>query len=249
MRDAYEKSNHSTQMAFVLGSILRKLEHEDEGRRLLEEAASRGFGAALLKLGEISYYSGHYPDAAKYWKGARDAGMGEATFVLAKLYQDGMGVQKDMQRAEELFRKSMSEGYCEACSNLALILAKKGSHEVLDVLEKGIDLDSTVCYLQAAHLLSRQFGDEKKQKRVKIAHARHDPRAEKVMKRQQLSPLRVPGPQVADTDPMSVNACAACLAKISDLNQCSLCKEVCYCGRQCQQADWRAKHSRLCTGR
>ena len=41
-------------------------------------------------------------------------------------------------------------------------------------------------------------------------------------------------------------SCALCNAKDKKLYRCKACEKVWYCGRECQKADWKAKHSEEC---
>ena len=124
------------------------------GHSLLNNTASLGFGPALVKLGQISFACGCFKAAFEYFKAASHANMGEGTHVLAGMYRDRMvGIQQDMQRAEELCRKAIQEGHYEACNNLTVILSNKANCpsdpnvlEALEAWEQSLKINLTSCF-------------------------------------------------------------------------------------------------------
>jgi TPR repeat protein len=253
-------------MTYILGMTLVEIWDGQEGLPLLEDAARRGSGAACILLGQRCFAAKRYEDARKYWQGASDAGIGEGTCALARLYREGLGVRQDVRCAVELYRKSSIEGFYEANNNLGVVLLNyQDEFRGLDVIagaleafEKGLAMDHTICFINVAGVISgRWVGrvdlaelDKKTRKRVealvKIANARHDVRADWYMERMSISPLQVRGRQAEDNDPMSLEACAACLLKTTELMACGKCHSVYYCSIECQKADWLARHKKVC---
>lgn len=271
VRNTYEQSGRSLQMTHVMGCLLKEFGHPQESTRMLEDAARRGFGPAMLQLGKRAFSASRYDRAVEYWTGACNANLGEGTCALARMYRDGLGVAQDSRRAAELYRKSSAEGYFEANNNLGTLLlsdptifpGNDGGLDLagaLEAYEKGLAADHTVCFISVADILAGRHQsagllptlDSKTRKRVKslarIAHARHDGRADFYMRRMRISPLPLRGrPQAGDDEPMSVTACAACLVKdTTELRKCAGCRTVEYCSVECQRADWEARHRTLC---
>ena len=241
IREAYTTISGSLQLTYILGCSLYEIgypEDHEEGRALLVRAADGGYGPALLKLGQRAFSAGQYEAAVTYWTGASEAKVGEGTCALARMYRDGMGVTRDMGHAEELYRKSITEGYYEAYNNLGAVIFHKSLppySESVGLWEQGLVIDDTVCFMNIANVLYHfSTIDKKTHKRLEglvlIAHARHEPRADNLMQQLRLKPLRIRGPQVTDDDDISVEACVACLVGGDGhvtLNQCSRCRKVC----------------------
>jgi len=69
---------------------------------------------------------------------AVDAGDPEAMFELARLYEQGIGVDQDVERALELFRRSADEDFADAINDLGF-LHYQGSLGVPRDPQKGIE--------------------------------------------------------------------------------------------------------------
>ncbi|KAJ3033304.1 hypothetical protein HDV00_006521 [Rhizophlyctis rosea] len=54
-----------------------------------------------------------------------------------------------------------------------------------------------------------------------------------------------PSPSTPAATPVPENACAKCGSTPSTLQRCGRCKQVKYCGRECQAAHWKV-HKRSC---
>jgi TPR repeat protein len=100
----------------------------DEIRRLAEQ----GLTACQIELGN-SYLTGRDPNGnpceinfelAKEWlERAHEKGASTATFILGTMYEDGLGVQSDVERAIELYVAAADRGAYLPCLHLARIYA------------------------------------------------------------------------------------------------------------------------------
>lgn len=111
------KSQYFLGLLYYSGDGVEK-NYENAFRWIEKSTHSGNFDDSYLNLGKL-YYNGHgtakdYKMAAKYYQLASDNENAEAKYLLARLYQDGLGVQHDLNKAAELFKKSANGGYKEA---------------------------------------------------------------------------------------------------------------------------------------
>ena len=62
-----------------------------------------------------------YPGVLRYLKIGSDAGYPNSEYTLAKLYEEGVGVEKDPRRAAELFLSASIKGFAKAQYNLGKV--------------------------------------------------------------------------------------------------------------------------------
>ncbi len=79
----------------------------------------------------IAYEDGDFSEAIEIWKKRTTHDDAIAHFNLGLIYEKGLGVQKDLNRAELLYYKAAKLGLAEAQINLAIILSKKNVSESL----------------------------------------------------------------------------------------------------------------------
>ncbi|MHA7775444.1 caspase family protein [Roseibium sp. M-1] len=77
--------------------------------------------------------------AAAFLEKASEAGDPEAMFELARMYERGIGVDQDVDKALELFRRSADEGFADAINDLGFLYFQGGLGVVRDP-KKAIDL-------------------------------------------------------------------------------------------------------------
>jgi localization factor PodJL len=65
-----------------------------------------------------------YPDAARWFQRAADAGFAPAQFRLASLNEKGLGVVKDLQAARRLYLAAAGKGHAKSMHNLAVLYAE-----------------------------------------------------------------------------------------------------------------------------
>ena len=84
------------------------------------KAAEQGHVQAAFRLGRLLERQPGQADAAvAAYSQASRAGLPEATYNLARLYRDGVGVERDLSRAAALYRQAYSEGLVRATLDLA----------------------------------------------------------------------------------------------------------------------------------
>lgn|GEM_PF-1286570 len=99
--------------------------NEDEAGKRYREAAEQGVASSQYALAGLylTGFGGHKPDfeAAVQWlEKAALQGMAEAQQDLAYSYETGMGIEKDAQKAMELYRQSAEKGNAAAQTQMAL---------------------------------------------------------------------------------------------------------------------------------
>lgn len=78
--------------------------------------------AASVQQGVDAASRNDYATAIKLWQGPAAAGDADAQFNLGMAYKNGLGVTADLARAEELFRKSATQGHVDAGDQYGLLL-------------------------------------------------------------------------------------------------------------------------------
>jgi hypothetical protein len=69
---------------------------------------------AMLNLGAMYTEEQNYIEAVEWYRKAADLGDEEAMFRVGSMYENGEGVEKDIQKAKELYSMSAEKGYEEA---------------------------------------------------------------------------------------------------------------------------------------
>lgn len=84
------------------------------------KAAEQGHARAAFRLGRLlERQSGQAEAAAAAYRQASRAGLPEATYNLARLHRDGVGVERNLRRAGELYRQAYADGLSRATLDLA----------------------------------------------------------------------------------------------------------------------------------
>ena len=97
--------------------------------------------------------------AAKFLQRAADAGSAEAQFELAQLYEKGLGVDQDLDRAFALFTASAEQGFADALNDLGFIYYQGGLNIVpnqplgLEYFQKAADVRHPQAMFNVAALI------------------------------------------------------------------------------------------------
>lgn len=97
-------------------------------RHILMASAIFGLASPALanvKDGVDAWGRGDYDAAVAEWRGPADAGDADAQFNMGQAYKLGRGVQRDLLKAEQLFKKAADQGHLQASDNYGLILFQK----------------------------------------------------------------------------------------------------------------------------
>lgn len=81
---------------------------------------------ADVKAGVDAWSAGNYDAAVKQWRKLADKGDPDAQFNLAQAYKAGLGVERDLVKAEELYGKAAARGHLAAADNYGLLLFQRG---------------------------------------------------------------------------------------------------------------------------
>lgn len=120
------KAQYNVGLIYANGQGVRK--DLNAAQKWYEKAAKQGNAAAQYNLGLLYQSAGvnnpHAYEKAKYWyEKAVESGLREAYTNLGALYAQGLGVEKDPQKALELFEKSAALGDSAAQVNAAVLYA------------------------------------------------------------------------------------------------------------------------------
>jgi eukaryotic-like serine/threonine-protein kinase len=113
-------------------------------------AANQGFAKAETNLGDMYFYgrgglSQSYLDAASWYLKAAQQDWPDAQYRLGYMYEKGIGPDKDVQRAVQLYRSAADHGYAEAQNLLGILYATGGDSlteddkQALDWYQKAAD--------------------------------------------------------------------------------------------------------------
>lgn len=98
-------------------------EQVDKLRGILLYLTKSGYPYDLFNYANLLYRSAlvpaDYEEAFRYAKEASDAGWLEADFLLGQMYRDGTGTERDIPKAEEMFRKAAERGHPRSMTVLA----------------------------------------------------------------------------------------------------------------------------------
>ena len=85
--------------------------------------------AAMSQMGRDFYHEGDYDTALKYFTKAAELGDADSHFVLSFMYDEGQGVEKDMEKEIYYLEKAAIGGHPEGRNNLGYIEVKNGRLE------------------------------------------------------------------------------------------------------------------------
>ena len=109
-RGELKKNKNSAEINYNVAMLFDKGLGVDADESIAEKhylkAAKKNYAPAMFKLGVIMTRQDNYPAAAKWWLKASNSQIPEAQYNLAKLYRDGVGVEKDLYRAKYWFKKA-----------------------------------------------------------------------------------------------------------------------------------------------
>ncbi len=106
----------------------------------LEVLAYEGDTEAQVMLGRMLEYGTedvkqNFYEALSWYQMASDSGNVDGTCALGYFYLNGIAVEKDLDKAEELFNLAIENGSVNAKVGLARVLLVKGDYEVLATAE------------------------------------------------------------------------------------------------------------------
>ncbi len=102
----------SARLQFQLGRALIRARRRDEGLPYLFEAAGQNYVAAFAIIGGTYQYDlGNVSEALKWYRRGVALNDVSAQTHLGDMYLDGVGVERDLAKALELFRPSAEQGY------------------------------------------------------------------------------------------------------------------------------------------
>jgi eukaryotic-like serine/threonine-protein kinase len=98
---------------------------------LYRQAANQGFARAQTNLGDMYLYGRgglpqSYSDALSWYLKAAQQDWPDAQFRLAYMYEKGLGTDKDVAHAVQLYRSAAEHGYAEAQNLLGILYATGG---------------------------------------------------------------------------------------------------------------------------
>ena len=88
-------------------------------------AANQNHTPSMFSLGVIMAKKGNYVAAARWWLKASQSDMPEAQYNLAKLYSDGIGVEKDLYKAQFWYKKA-AQSALDKYETLSAVLHQEG---------------------------------------------------------------------------------------------------------------------------
>lgn len=125
-KEGNAKAQYNIGLLYALGKGAQKdLSH---AKKWYEKAAKQGNAKAQYNLAKLYHAAGqtdiHAYQKAKYWyEKAVKGGIMQANNNLAALYIDGLGVEKNEQKALSLFEEAALKGDASAQVNVAVLYA------------------------------------------------------------------------------------------------------------------------------
>lgn len=179
---------------YQLGQLEFEKENIEKGIQWMKKAYDHGLGEAALFLG--SYYEGQTDgnpvdaeEAFQWYEKAARMGEGEAMAELSFYYQQGIIVEKDDKKAENLLKDAITMGYKEALFSLALFyLDREKEAEALIYMEAAAkDGSRRASYMTGMMYLYGQGTEQDRNKAIEYLHdaaERGDENAEEELRKQ-----------------------------------------------------------------
>jgi tetratricopeptide (TPR) repeat protein len=122
-------NKHDTVKATTCAFCQTPTSDKEEYRKRKKERIEANDPAALRFTGADCYIKGNYDKARKYWETAAELGNAEAHCDLGCMYMEGIGVEKDENKAVYHWEKAAIGGHPQARHNLAYIEGGNGNLE------------------------------------------------------------------------------------------------------------------------
>ena len=110
-----QKEGSSGEACYELGRMYQSgygiAADQEQAKYYYKSGALLGDKNASWRFGLICKDEMEYPDAYKFFLKAAEAGQGMAMYELAKLYEEGMGVNMSRERAIEWYTKCAESNY------------------------------------------------------------------------------------------------------------------------------------------
>jgi TPR repeat protein len=107
-------------------------EHEGEDDPGILADAKKGNAAAQYAYGMINYQRKNYKVAADWFLKAANQGHQNAQYYLGKMYQQGLGVEKNYARAYFLYSLSADKGFADSIKAKTTLAKKMTPKEIAD---------------------------------------------------------------------------------------------------------------------
>jgi TPR repeat protein len=95
----------------------------DEAKRWYARAADRGYAAAQNNLGALLDEEERFAEAARYYRLAAEQGNADASVNLGVLYENGDGVERDLDKAKRWYARAAAKGHKHAIEALEALNA------------------------------------------------------------------------------------------------------------------------------
>ncbi|OHT08445.1 hypothetical protein TRFO_23047 [Tritrichomonas foetus] len=112
------------QANYFLGKINEKNNELEKAKTRFQKAATKGNIKAYFRYANICDALGEYNEAVKYYQLGVDENIPKCMYVLAQLYEKGLGVEQNYEHAILLYSQAASKGLLEAKVNYALLVEK-----------------------------------------------------------------------------------------------------------------------------
>ena len=111
---------------------------ENQESYWLKKAANQNYSVAELSLGMYCLRNGENDDAVRYFNKAKQRGVADALFALGQCYEFGLGVKRNLDQADELYREAEKNGSVLAIGIIGLQHLEKGDFSnAIRIIEKG----------------------------------------------------------------------------------------------------------------
>lgn len=110
-------TNAMLMLGYNYGKGIGVKEDETKALEWFEKAANLGDVTSQYDVALTYYYQKKYKVAAKWFQKAADQGYSDAQNYLGTMYENGLGVEKDKQKAYDLYKKAAAQGNVYAKNN------------------------------------------------------------------------------------------------------------------------------------
>ena len=106
-----------------------------------------------------------------------ELGLEEAMYILAEIYSEGVHVERSVDKAVDLYKKAIEQGFAEACYGLGKIYRDDAElhddHAAFDAFLKGAEMKDLDCMTEVIRMYREGIGTEMSEERAVFWEGRY----------------------------------------------------------------------------
>lgn len=154
----------STSANNTHGDQQQQQKSEDEAINEIMTSLSEMIGELEFQMGVECVLHGHYEEAVEHFRMSSSSNNASACYNLALLYEQGLGVKKDMEVAMKLYKLASDQGHDKALYNMGVYSARGlgGAKKSFKKAKSYFEKAATYGNAEAIEALSLMLPEKKK---------------------------------------------------------------------------------------